>query len=100
MVNRVVLSFILNNVIFWENKGSKYNGTVGNIAMQFNKRSKFPVDINVVGSTLKKLEDDNVIKVYREEKDFGTNLTITKGYAFTAFAEYYNDAAGKKYIKI
>ena len=92
MANKYVVSFILNNILFWEKKDNIYNGTIGNITKQFNSRAKFKVSQEVI-------EENEVIQVKKQKADFGVNLQFLKGKGFYSYSEYYNDTHGK-FIKI
>ena len=99
MANKFVVSFIMNNILFWEKKDNIYNGTVGNITKQFNSRAKFKVSREVVEDAIDKLVENEVIQVKKQKADFGVNLQFLKGKGFYSYAAYYNDTHGK-FIKI
>lgn len=99
MANKYVVSFIMNNILFWEKKDNIYNGTIGNVTKQFNSRAKFKVSQEVVEYAIDKLVENGVIQVKKHQADFGVNLQFLKGKGFYSYAAYYNDVHGK-FIKI
>lgn len=98
MENRAYIAqYVMNNITYWEGKGTKYTANPEQIFYQMRKRSNngrgYAPHANEIAATLKKLRDDQVItSSFNGERyhQYG------RGKNFAAFAAFLEDEHGAK----
>lgn len=90
-----IAQYVMNNITYWETKGSKYTANPEQIFNQMRRRSRrgYAPHANVISSTLEKLRDDQVItSSFNGERyhQYG------RGKNFAAFAAFLEDEYGAK----
>ena len=88
-----VAQYVMNNITYWESKGSKYTANPEQIFNQMRRRSKrgYAPHASLIAATLEKLRDDQVItSSFNGERyhEYG------RGKNFAAFAAFLEDVHG------
>lgn len=90
-----VAQYVMNNITYWESKGSKYKANPEQIFNQMRRRSKrgYAPHTSFIAETLKKLRDDQVITSSFDGERY---CEYGRGKKFAAFAAFLEDVHGAK----
>lgn len=93
----LTIQFIMNNIMFWENKGDTYTSTPRNIGLMMRKRGFFPPSDTDIHTIINKMRDNESINIdFKRDAKFGTQLLMQRGARFDEFKKFMNENNGMR----